>query len=115
MVHQLSALALCPSVDKCASEDLRPCDEGATGSERSPRELLGRDHHCEVVLLASGCKAPVLLGDRQAEAAHVREPRNDLLRNISVLSVDLLGARCYLAFGKAPEGLSHELEVRVEM
>ena len=60
-------------------------------------------------------EAAVLLGHRQAEAAHLGEPADDVLGDVGVVAVDVLGDRLQLLVGEAAERVLHELEVVVEM
>ena len=108
-------LLLGPPVDQGPGEDLRPGDQRAAGSERAPRQLLGGHHHAHVVGLASGGEPPVLLGDRHPEPAHLGHSGDDLLGDVGVGPVDVLGPRPDLLLGEAVEGLSHQLEVGVEV
>ena len=52
------------SVEKRPGEDLRSGDEGSSGSEGSSGQLLGGDHHPEMVGLIIVLRSAVLLGDR---------------------------------------------------
>ena len=56
-------------------EDLGPGDERAAGAERAAGQLLGGDDHADVLALAALAVAAVLLGDRQAEGAHLGQAR----------------------------------------
>ncbi len=69
----------------------------------------------EVVALAPGGEAPVLLGDRQPEAADLGQPEM-ISSGMSVLApVHVLGVRADLLVGETVEGLAHQLEVLVEV
>ena len=59
--------------------------------------------------------AAVLLGDRQPEGAHLAEPGDDVLGDVGVVPVDVLGDGLDLVLGEAPEGVLHQLEVLVEV
>ncbi len=61
-----------------AGEDLGAGDQRAARAERAPRELLGGDAHREVVGVAAGREAAVLLGHREAEAADLGHAVDDL-------------------------------------
>ncbi len=78
-------------------------------------QLLGGDDHSHVVALTARGEAAVLLGHRESEAAHLREPRDDVLGHIAVLPVDVLGDGLDALLGEAPERVGDELEVRVEV
>ncbi len=69
----------------------------------------------QVVVLAAGREAAVLLGDRQPEAADLGEARDDVLGDVDVVAVDVLGDRADLVLGEAAEGVLHQLEVVVEV
>ena len=101
--------------DERAREDLGPGDERTADAERSARQLFGRDDHPDVVGLAAGREPVVLLGYREAEAADLGEAADDVLGDVAVRSVDVLGDGPDLVVGEAAEGLGHELEVVGEM
>ena len=94
-----------------AGEDFRTGDERTTGAEGAPREFLGGDHHGDVIGVGAGREPAVLLGDRQPEGAHLRETFDDLLGDVAVGAVDVLGDRLELLIREAPEGVLHHLEV----
>ena len=98
-------------VDQRPGEDLRPGDEGAAETEGAPAQLLGGHHHAHVVALATAGEAVVLLGDRQPEAPQLGQPLDDLLGDVPVGPVDVLGMGSHLVLGEAVEGLTHQLEV----
>ena len=84
-------------------------------AERAARQLLGGDDHPEVVGLAAGGEPAVLLGHREPEAADLGQPGDDVLGDVGVVAVDVLGDRPDLVLGEAPEGVLHHLEVGVEV
>ena len=104
-----------PPASSAAGEDLGPGDQRAAGAERAARQLLGGHDHADVLALAALGVAAVLLGHRQAEAAHLGEALDDVLGDVVVLAVDVLGDRADLLVGEAPEGVLHQLEVGVEV
>ena len=108
-------LLLGPAGDQRPGEDLGPRDEAAAGTEAAPAELLGGDDHADVLGLAATAVAAVLLGDRQAEGAHLAETADDVFGDVVVVPVDVLGDRLQLVLGEAPEAVLHELEVVVEV
>ncbi len=108
-------LLLGPTTHERPGEDLGSGDEGTAGAQRAPRELFGGHHHAHVVGLAPGGEASVLLGHRHPEPAHLRHPGDDLLGDVRVGSVDVLGPRPDLLLGEAVEGLPHQFEVGIEM
>ena len=57
----------------------------------APGQFLGRDHHGQVLGLAPGGEAAVGLGDREAEAAELAQARDDLLGDVGVRPVHVLG------------------------
>ena len=78
-------------------------------------QLLGGDDHAEVVGPAAGGVAAVGLADRQAEGAHLAQPRDDVLGDVVVGAVDVLGPGGDAVLGEAAEGVLHHLEVGVEV
>ena len=108
-------LLLGPALHDRAGEDLGPGDERAAGAERAPRQLLGRDDHREVVGLAAGGEALVLLGHREPEAADLGEAADDLLGDVGVLAVDVLRDGSDLVLGEAVERVAHHVELVVEV
>jgi hypothetical protein len=96
-------------------EDLRPGDQRPAGTEGTARQLLGRDDHPDVLRLAACPEAAVLLGDREAEGAHLAEPGDDLLGDVGVVPVDVLRDGLKLVLREPAEGVLHELEVVVEV
>ena len=92
-------------------EDLGPGDERSADAERPPRQLLGGDDHPQVVVLAAGCEAAVLLGHRQAEPADLGQAADDVLRDVGVRAVDVLRDRPHLLGGETVERLADELEI----
>ena len=111
----LVLLLLGAAGDERAGEDLGPGDEGAAGAEAAAAQLLGGDDHADVLGLAAAAVAAVLLGDRQAEGAHLGEAADDVLGDVVVVAVDVLGDRLELLVGEAAEGVLHQLEVVVEV
>ena len=99
------------AVDEGPGEDLGPGDQRAADAERAPAQLLGGDHHAHVVALAAGGEAVVLLGDREAEAAELGQAADDLLGDVAVGPVDVLGVGADLVLGEAVERLADQLEV----
>ena len=98
-----------------SGEDLGPGDQRAAGAQRAARELLGGDDHTEVVALAARGEPAVLLRHRKAEPAHLGEASDDVLGDVCVGAVDVLGHRPHLVFGEASKGVLHHLEVGVEV
>ena len=74
-----------PPLTQRPGEDLGPGDERAADAERAAGQLLGGDDHADVVGLAAGGEAAVLLGDRQAEGAHLGQARDDVLGDVVVV------------------------------
>ena len=118
--HQLAAgdarqppslLLVGATLHDCPSEDLGPGDERPADAERSPRQLLGGDDHAEVVVLAAGREAAVLLGHRQAEPADLGQAADDVLGDVGVRAVDVLCDRPHLLGREPVERLADELEV----
>ena len=101
--------------DQRAGEDLGPGDERAADAERPARQLLGRDDHADVVGLAAGREPVVLLGHRQPEAADLGQAGDDVLGDVGVRAVHVLGDGADLVVGEAPERLGDELEVGAEV
>ena len=108
-------LLLGAALDDGPGEDLGPGDQRAAGAQRSPGQLLGGDHHAQVVGVALGGEPAVLLGDRHAEAAHLGHALDDLLGDVGVGPVDVLGPGTDLLGGEPVEGVAHQLEVGVEV
>ena len=92
-------------------EDLGAGDERTAGAEGAAGEFLGRDDHADVVTVGAGREAAVLLGDAEAEGAHLGEPGDEILGDVAVVAVDVLGDRLELLIGEAAEGILHHLEV----
>ena len=86
-------LLLGPPVDQGPGQDLGSGDERAADAQRAPAQLLGGHHHAQVVALAAGGEAPVRLGHRQAERPELGQPGDDLLGDVAVGPVDVLGVR----------------------
>ena len=111
----LLLLLLGAAVDQGPGQDLGPGDERAADAERAPAQLLGGDDHAHVVALPAGGEAVVLLGDREPEAAELGQAVDDLLGDVPVLAVDVLGVGPHLVLGEAVERLAHQLEVLAEV
>ena len=107
----LLLLLLGAAVDQGPGEDLGPGDQGAADAERPPAQLLGGDDHAHVVALPAGGEAVVVLGDGQPEAAQFGQAGDDLLGDVAVGAVDVLGVRAHLLLGETVERLADELEV----
>ena len=84
-------------------------------AERAPAQLLGGDDHAHVVALAARREAAVLLGDREPEAPELGQALDDLLGDVQVLAVHVLGVRADLVLGEAVERLAHQLEVLAQV
>ena len=97
--------------DERAGEDLGPGDQRTAHAERAPRELLGGDDHAEVVGFAAAREPAVLLGHREPEAADLGEAADDVLGDVGVGAVHVLGDGADLVLGEAAERLGRELEV----
>jgi hypothetical protein len=108
-------LLLGAALDQGPGQDLGPGDQRPAHAQRAAGQLLGGHDHAQVVTLAAGGEAPVLLGDRQAEGAQLGQARDDVLGDVAVVAVDVLGDRADLVLGEAPERVLHELEVVVEV
>ena len=76
------------------------------------RQLLGGDHHAQVVGLAAGGEAAVLLGHREAEAAELGEPGDDLFGDVGIGAVDVLGDGPDLVGGEAAERVAAPCRTR---
>ncbi len=122
--HQLAArdarqprllLFLGAAGDERAGQDLGPGDERTADAERPARQLLGRDDHADVVGLAAGREAVVLLRHREPEAADLGQAGDDVLGHVGVRAVHVLGDGADLVVGEAPERVGDELEVGAEM
>jgi hypothetical protein len=111
----LLLLLLGAAVDQGPGEDLGPGDQRAADAERSPAQLLGGDDHAHVVALPTGGEAVVLLGDGQPEAAQFGQAGDDLLGDVAVGAVDVLGVGAHLLLGETVERLADELEVGVQV
>jgi len=96
-------------------QDLGAGDQRAAGAERAARQLLGGDHHGDVVRCAARGVAAVLLRNRQAEGTHLGQAGDDLLGDVAVVAVDLFGDRHDLVLGETPEGVLHHFEVVAEV
>ena len=111
----LLLLRFSAAVDEGAGEDLGSRDQRPADAERTPAQLLGGDHHAQVVALASGGEPLVLLGHGEPESAQFGQAADDLLGDIAVGPVDVLGVGAHLVLGEAVERLAYELEVTPEM
>ena len=107
----LDLLLLGAAVEQRPREDLRPGDERAADAEGPPAQLLGGDDHAQVVALVAGGEAAVLLRHRQAEAAELGQAGDQLLGDVAVRPVDVLGPRPDLVLGEPVERLAGQLEV----
>ena len=101
--------------DQRPGQDLGPGDQRAARAQRATGELLGGDHHAQVIALAPRREAAVLLGHRQPESAHVGQTRDDLFGDVPVGAVDVLGHGPDALLGEAPERVGDHLEVAVEV
>ena len=108
-------LLLGASLDEGAREDLGSGDKRAPGSERSAGQLFGGDDHPHVLALAAGREPAVLLGHTQPKGADLGQSGDDVLGNVGVVAVHVLGHRLHLLLGEAAEGVLHHLEVAVQM
>ncbi len=111
----LRLLILRAAAQQGPGQDLRSGDQGTAGAERGSRQLLGRHHHAQVVVLPARRVAAVLLGDGQPERAQLAEAGDDFLRDVVVAAVDRLRRRGDLVLGKATEGVGDHLEIGVQM
>ena len=111
----LLLLLLGAPVDQGPGENLGPGDQGAADAQRAPAQLLGGDDHAHVVALPAGGEAVVGLGDRQPEATQLGQAGDDLLGDVAVGAMDVLGVRAHLLLGEAVERLAHQLEVAAEV
>ncbi len=111
----LLLLLLGAAVHQGTGQDLGPGDERAADAQRPPAELLGGDDHAHVVALAARGEAAVLLGHRQAEPAELGQPLDDLLGDVGVRPVHVLGVGPHLVLGEAVERLAHQLEVLAQV
>ena len=97
--------------DDRAGQDLGTRDQRPADAERAPRQLLGGDHHREVVGLPAAREAAVLLGDRQTEPAELGESRHHVLGDVGVRTVHVLGDGPDLVGGEPAERVGGELEL----
>jgi len=104
-------LLLATALHEGSGEDLRSCDERAADSEARPAQLLGGDHHGDVLVVAALAVAAVLAWDAQAEGAELSESGNDLLGDVGVGAVNMLGVRCHHIGGERSEGVAHHVHV----
>jgi hypothetical protein len=104
-------LLLGAAVDQGPGENFGPGDQGAADAERSPAQFLGGDDHAHVVALPTGGEAVIGLGDGQSEAAQFGQAGDDLLGDVAVGAVDVLGVGAHLLLGETVERLADELEV----
>jgi hypothetical protein len=108
-------LLLGPTLEDRGADDLWPGDQRAGDAEGAARQLLGDQDHVDQFVLAALGHPPVLGGDRQGEAAELREAGDHLLGEVEVLAVDLLGDRDDPLLREAPEGLAHHLQILGEV
>ncbi len=100
----MRALLLRPAGEERLRQDLRSRRERARRGERGGGELLGDDDHREV----AHAGAAVLLRDRGAEEALLREGLEQRVRDQQVLAVDLLRNRRHLVAGELARHVSRE-------
>ena len=86
-------LLLGAALDECAGEDLGARDQRAADAEAGPAQLLGGDHHRQVLVVAALAEAAVLGGHAEPERAELGEAADDLLGDVAVGAVDVLGVR----------------------
>ena len=108
-------LLLGAALHESAGQDLRPRDQRTPCAQGAAGQLFGGDDHAEVIGLAARGEAAVLLGNRQPETTHLGQSADDVLRDVGVRPMDVLGDRSQLVLGEAPERVLHHLEVLVEV
>ncbi len=86
-------LRLGPALHQRPGEDLGPRDQGSADAEARLRQLLGRCHHGDVLGVAALAVAAVLGRHAEAERAELGEAGDDLLGDVAVRAVDVLGVR----------------------
>ncbi len=101
--------------DEGAGQDLRPRDERTADPEARTAELFGCDDHAEVLGVAALAEAAVLGRHAEPEGADLGETGHDLLGDIAVRSVNVLGMRCDHVGGERAERVADHVHVVVEV
>ena len=83
--------------------------------EARPAELLGGDDHREVLAVAALGEAAVLRRDGQPEGAELGEAGDDVLGDVAVRAMDVLGVRGDDVGGEGAERVLDHLHVVVEV
>ena len=96
-------------------QDLRAGDERSADAEARLRQFLGRGDHRDVLGVAALAVAAVLGGDAEAECAELGEPRDDLLGDVAVGAMDVLGMWRDHVGGECAERVGHHGHVVVEV
>ncbi|CAB4607296.1 unannotated protein [freshwater metagenome] len=111
----LALLFLGATGEQGAGQDLRTGDERTAGAERGLGEFFGGHDHPDV-FADSTFRVPVVL-DRhgQAESTEFGESLDEVLGDVGVGAMDVLGDRNDLVVGESAERVLHEFEVTLEM
>ncbi len=92
-----------------------PGDQRPADAEAGAAQLLGGHDHRDVLGVAALAVAAVVGGDAQAERTDLAEPGDDLLRDVAVGAVDVLGVRGDDVVGERAERVLHHLHVVTEV
>ena len=111
----LGLLGLGSALHQSAREDLGTRDERTTDAQARATQFLGGHDHGHVLALAALGEAAVLDGHGQSEGTHLGQTTDDLLGDVFVVAMNVLGARRDDLLGERAEGVLHHLEVVVEV
>ena len=111
----LELLLLRPALDEGTGEDLRTRDQRAADPEARPAELLGGDDHGDVLAVAALGETAVFGRYGESERTDLGEAADDLLGDVAVRPMDVLGVRGDDVRGERAERVLDHLHVGVEM
>ena len=108
-------LLLGAALDEGPREDLRAGDQRPADPQAGPAELLGGDDHGQVLTVTALAVAAVLGGDGEPEGADLGEALDDVLGDVAVRAVDVLGLGRDDVLGEGAERVLDQLHVGVEV
>ena len=108
-------LRLGTAPDEGAGEDLRAGDQRPADPEAGAAQLLSGDDHREVLAVAALGEPAVLRRDRQPEGAELGKTGDDVLGDVAVGAMDVLGVRGDDVGGERAKCVTHHVHVVVEV